>query len=241
MGFLLRGAGANKTIDSAAPEVDDDNQRFARAPRRMSTLTISRHPLIQHHLARLRDARTPPPEFRLLVRQLAQLLFVESAQDLRLKPETVRTPLADCPCQRLADAVGLVPILRAGLGMAEAILELVPEAQVWHLGLYRDEKTLQPITYYNKLTGAATIDICFVVDPMLATGGSALAALAILKRWGLKRIKYLALIAAPEGIRALQVEHPDVNIHIAAVDSHLNEQSYIVPGLGDAGDRQFGT
>ena len=117
----------------------------------------------------------------------------------------------------------------------------MPEAQVWHLGLYRDHKTLQPVTYYNKLTGPATIDVCFVVDPMLATGGSAAAALAILKQWGLTRIKYLALIAAPEGVRVIQDTHPDVAIHLAALDSHLNEHSYIVPGLGDAGDRQFGT
>jgi uracil phosphoribosyltransferase len=207
----------------------------------MATLSISSHPLIQHHLARLRDKRTEPPEFRVLVRQLAQLLFVEAAHDLRLRPETVRTPLADCPSQRLAETIGLAPILRAGLGMAEAILQLAPEAQVWHLGLYRDHKTLQPVTYYNKLISPATIDICFVVDPMLATGGSAAAALAILKKWGLARIKYLALIAAPEGVRVIQETHPDVAIHLAALDSHLNEHSYIVPGLGDAGDRQFGT
>jgi uracil phosphoribosyltransferase len=207
----------------------------------MSTVSISSHPLIQHHLTRLRDATTQPAEFRLLVRQLAQLLFVEAAHDLRLRPETVRTPLAECAAQRLGDTIGLVPILRAGLGMAEAILELVPDAQVWHLGLYRDHKTLQPITYYNKLTGQATIDVCFVVDPMLATGGSAAAALGILKERGLQRVKYLALIAAPEGVRNLQQAHPDVAIHLAALDTHLNEQSYIVPGLGDAGDRQFGT
>ena len=207
----------------------------------MAAPTISHHPLIQHHLARLRDARTEPPEFRRLIQQLAQLLFVEATHDLRLRPETVRTPLADCAAQRLGDTIGLVPILRAGLGMAEAILELVPEAQVWHLGLYRDHKTLQPITYYNKLTGPTTIDVCFVVDPMLATGGSAAAAIGILKEWGLRRIKYLALIAAPEGVSALQAAHADVAIHLAALDSHLNEVSYIVPGLGDAGDRQFGT
>lgn len=207
----------------------------------MNTLNISSHPLIQHHLARLRDVRTEPPAFRVLVRQLAQLLFVEAARDLALRTDTIHTPLAECVTQRLAETIGLVPILRAGLGMAEAILELVPEAQVWHLGLYRDHKTLQPITYYNKLAGQANIDVCFVVDPMLATGGSAGAALGILKQWGLKRVKYLALIAAPEGVRALQLAHPDVDIHLAALDSHLDERSYIVPGLGDAGDRQFGT
>lgn len=204
-------------------------------------VTISTHPLIRHHLARLRDVATAPPEFRLLVRRLAQLLFAEAAHDLRERPVQVRTPLADCSTQRLADTVGLVPILRAGLGMAEAILELVPEAQVWHLGLYRDHKTLQPITYYNKLTGQSSIDVCFVVDPMLATGGSGVAALNLLKEWGLRRLKFLALIAAPQGVRAIEQAHPDVAIHLAALDSHLNDKSYIVPGLGDAGDRQFGT
>jgi uracil phosphoribosyltransferase len=207
----------------------------------MSTLTISKHPLIQHHLARLRDEGTPPLEFRRLVRQLAQLLFVEASHDLRLQPAQVRTPLAECAAQRLGDTIGLVPILRAGLGMAEAILELVPEAQVWHLGLYRDHKTLRPITYYSKLAGQANIDVCFVVDPMLATGGSAVAALNLLREWGLRRLKFLGLIAAPEGVKALQQSHPEVAIHLAALDSHLNENSYIVPGLGDAGDRQFGT
>src|SRR5947207_14050709 len=154
----------------------------------MATLSISSHPLIQHHLARLRDKRTEPAEFRGLVRQLAQLLFVEAAHDLRLRPETVRTPLAECPAQRLAETIGLVPILRAGLGMAEAILELVPEAQVWHLGLYRDQKTLKPITYCNKLAGDACLDVCFVLDPMLATGGPAVAAGSFVKDWGRKGI-----------------------------------------------------
>ena len=125
--------------------------------------------------------------------------------------------------------------------MAEAIIEIVPSVQVWHLGLYRDHKTLKPITYYNKLPGRTTLDICYVVDPMLATGGSAVAAVTLLKQWGIRRIRFLALIAAPEGVRALDEAHPDVDIHLAALDSHLNEQSYIVPGLGDAGDRQFGT
>ena len=207
----------------------------------MNTVTISKHPLIQHRLAQLRDERTPPPDFRRVVRQLAQLVFVEASYDLRLNTGTVRTPLAECPAQRLGETIGLVPILRAGLGMAEAILELVPEAQVWHLGLYRDHKTLRPITYYNKLTEKNNIDVCYVVDPMLATGGSAVAAIKLLKDGGLRRIRYLALIAAPEGVRTLQEAHADVSIHLAALDSHLNHKSYIVPGLGDAGDRQFGT
>jgi uracil phosphoribosyltransferase len=134
-----------------------------------------------------------------------------------------------------------MPILRAGLGMAEAILEMIPEARVWHLGLYRDHQTLKPVTYYNKLPAEPPIDLSLVIDPMLATGGSAVAAVDILKRWGARRIKFLGLIAAPEGVAALQAAHADVPIHLAAIDSHLDEQSYIVPGLGDAGDRQFGT
>jgi uracil phosphoribosyltransferase len=205
------------------------------------TVHISTHPLAQDRLALLRDSRTAPPTFRRMVRELAQILFLDASVDLRLEPVTVRTPLADCPGQRLAETIGLVPILRAGLGMAEAILDAVPEAQVWHLGLYRDHKTLKPITYYNKLSGDARLDVCFVLDPMLATGGSAVTAVSFLKDWGLRRLKFLALIAAPEGVHALQSAHADVPIYLAALDSHLNEHSYIVPGLGDAGDRQFAT
>jgi uracil phosphoribosyltransferase len=206
-----------------------------------ANLFVSRHPLVLHRLALLRHRETDSPTFRRLVREMAQMLFFEAAADLQLSNWTVTTPLADCTGQRLADAICLVPILRAGLGMAEAILDMVPSAQVWHLGLYRDHKTLKPVTYYNKLPPEADRDLCFVVDPMLATGGSAVAALDILKNWGLKRIKYIALIAAPEGVSTLQKAHADVPIHLAALDSHLDDKSYIVPGLGDAGDRQFGT
>jgi uracil phosphoribosyltransferase len=205
------------------------------------TVHISQHPLVLDRLARLRDVSTPPTVFRALVRQMAQLLFVEASQDLHLSAATVQTPLAECAGQRLVQRVGIVPILRAGLGMTEALLELVPEARVWHLGLYRDHETLQPVTYYNKLPNSVNVDMAFVVDPMLATGGSAIAAIDILKRWGCGVIKFVGLIAAPEGVRALQGVHPDVSIHLAAVDSHLNESGYIVPGLGDAGDRQFDT
>ncbi|HEY8787080.1 MAG TPA: uracil phosphoribosyltransferase, partial [Candidatus Limnocylindria bacterium] len=142
---------------------------------------------------------------------------------------------------RLAQTVGLVPVLRAGIGMVEAALQLIPEAQVWHIGLFRDENTLRPIEYYNKLPSSATVQICLVLDPMLATGGSATATIDVLKKWGAKRIKYVGIIAAPEGVRALVSAHPDVPIHVAALDERLNEKGYIVPGLGDAGDRQFGT
>ena len=206
-----------------------------------ANLCVSQHPLVQHRIGPLRDRTTQPPEFRRLVRELAQMLFFEATRDLRLAPCTVTTPLAECPARRLTERLGLVPILRAGLGMAEAITDVVPDAQVWHLGLYRDHKTLKPVTYYSKLTGETQLDLCFVVDPMLATGGSAVAAISLLKEWGLRRIRYLALIAAPEGVVALDRAHPDVDIHLGALDTHLNEHSYIIPGLGDAGDRQFGT
>jgi uracil phosphoribosyltransferase len=204
-------------------------------------LHLSRHPLLLSRLGPLRDRSTPPVEFRRLVRELAQLLFYEATADLTTETYTVTTPLADCAALRLGVRIGLVPILRAGLGMAEAILELIPEAQVWHLGLYRDHQTLRPVTYYNNLPPEARIDVCYVVDPMLATGGSAVAAISILRDWGVRDIRYLSLIAAPEGVAALRQAHPQVPIHLAALDSHLDERCYIVPGLGDAGDRQFGT
>lgn len=204
-------------------------------------VSVSKHPLVLHKLALMRSKVTEPKKFRELVREIAQLLFYEATQDLALAPLTVQTPLGDCPSFEIAERIGLVPILRAGLGMAEAILDIVPTAHVWHLGLYRDHKTLEPVTYYNKLPSKPDIDIAIVLDPMLATGGSAVAAVDILKRWGANRIKFLGLIAAPEGVHVLSSVHPDVPIYLAAIDSHLNQQGYIVPGLGDAGDRQFGT
>ncbi len=207
----------------------------------MSAVHLSQHPLLLHRVGQLRDRATPSPVFRRLVRELAQLLFWEATADLQTEPCSVTTPLAPCAALRLNQRIGLVPILRAGLGMADAIVELVPEAQVWHLGLYRDHKTLKPITYYNKLSAQAQLDVCYIVDPMLATGGSAQAALGILKECNIRQLRFLAIIAAPEGVAALRETHPDVPIYLAALDSHLNEHSYIVPGLGDAGDRQFGT
>ena len=207
----------------------------------MSAVHISKHPLLLHRVGQLRDRATPSPLFRRLVREIAQLLFWEASQDLPLEAYSVRTPLADCASHRIYQRIGLVPILRAGLGMADAIVELIPEAQVWHLGLYRDHKTLKPITYYNKLSNHAQLDVCYIVDPMLATGGSAGAALTILKQWNIRQIRFLGIIAAPEGVEVLRAAHPDVAIYLASLDTHLNDQSYIVPGLGDAGDRQFGT
>jgi uracil phosphoribosyltransferase len=202
---------------------------------------VSRHPLVQHKLALLRSKLTEPKKFRELVREIAQLLFYEASLDLALAPLTVETPLATAQGYEVAERVGVIPILRAGLGMSEAIVDILPTVHVWHLGIFRDHETLQPVTYYNKLPKEPDIDLSIVVDPMLATGGSAVAAVNILKAWGSRRIKFLGLIAAPEGVRALTGAHPDVSIHLAAIDSHLNEHGYIVPGLGDAGDRQFGT
>jgi len=202
---------------------------------------VSRHPLLLHKLSLLRSRHSDARLFRALVAELSQLLFYEATQDLRLEPWPVQTPLAECAGHRVGERIGLAPILRAGLGMAEAILHMVPFAQVWHLGLYRDEQTHRPVTYYSRLPERAHLDLALVVDPMLATGGSAVAAVDILKAGGARRIKFLGLIAAPEGVRALHAVHPDVPIYLAALDSHLNASAYIVPGLGDAGDRQFGT
>jgi uracil phosphoribosyltransferase len=206
-----------------------------------AAVQVSQHPLVQHKVTLLRDRNSDPRLFRELVAELSQLLFFEATADLRLTPRPVHTPLAECLGQRVAERVGLVPILRAGLGMAEAVLHLVPFAQVWHLGLYRDHVTHQPVRYYSKLPEHAHLDLAVVVDPMLATGGSALAAIDILRKGGVQRVKVLSLIAAPEGVRAVHSLYPDVPIHLAALDSHLNESAYIVPGLGDAGDRQFNT
>lgn len=207
----------------------------------MADVIVSQHPLVRHKQTMLRSVLTDPPTFRALVRELAQLLFFEAATDFRLRSHTVQTPLTNYSGQTIDERVGLLPILRAGLGMAEAVLDLLPGAQVWHLGLYRDHETLRPVTYYNKLPPVPTIDRAVVLDPMLASGGSAIAAIDILKDWGMKRIQFLGLIAAPEGVAALTKAHPDVSIYLAAIDDHLNESCYIVPGLGDAGDRQFGT
>ena len=206
-----------------------------------TTLHVSNHPAIRHKLAILRDERTEPKKFRELVRELSWLLGYEALADARVQPVDVRTPMEPMACETLGERIGLVPILRAGLGMVDAMLELMPTAQVWHLGLFRDERTLRPVEYYNKLPNSASVDLCLILDPMLATGGSATAAIDVLKRWGAVRIKLVNLIAAPEGVAAVVEAHPDVEIHVAALDRQLNERGYILPGLGDAGDRQFGT
>jgi uracil phosphoribosyltransferase len=205
------------------------------------TLHVSRHPLLRHKLAVLRERSTPPYVFRGLVYEIAQVLFYEATADIELRPITVASPIATCVAEQLAVKVGLVPVLRAGLGMANAMLDALPEATVWHIGLYRDHETLKPVTYYNKLPAQHDMGLGLVLDPMLATGGSAIEAINLLKKAHTPRVKFIGLIAAPEGVAALQAAHPDVPIHLAAIDEKLNEMGYIVPGLGDAGDRQFGT
>ncbi|MCC6956801.1 MAG: uracil phosphoribosyltransferase [Anaerolineales bacterium] len=207
----------------------------------MENVFPSPHPLVAHKLTKLRDKNTDPKKFRELVREIGALLTYEATTDLLLKPRQVQTPLASMQGSELMQKVGLVPILRAGLGMVEGVWELMPSAEVWHIGLYRDERTLKPVEYYNKLPVEPTVSVCLVLDPMLATGGSAVATIDILKRWGVTRIKFVGLIGAPEGIALVRTHHPEVPIHLAAVDERLDERGYIFPGLGDAGDRQFGT
>ena len=210
----------------------------------------SSHPLVKHKIDRLRRPETDPKKFRELIRDLSILLAYEATQDLVLEPHTVDTGLGVAHGHMLSEQIGLVPILRAGLGMVEGIWEMMPGAEVWHIGLYRDEATLRPVAYYNKLPVAPTVQLCLVLDPMLATGGSASATVSILKEWGAARIKFLGLLAAPEGIERMTHDHPDVDLHLAQVDDHLTPEpqsegdpprGFIVPGLGDAGDRQFGT
>ena len=207
----------------------------------MENVFESSHPLVKHKLTRLRDVATEPKKFRELVRELGALLAYEATLDLATAPVEVTTPMCSTTGEDLRDKIGLVPILRAGLGMVEGVWQLMPSAEVWHIGLYRDEHTLKPVAYYNRLPVAPTVAVCLILDPMLATGGSAAATVDILKNWGVKKIKFIGLIGAPEGIQRLHEAHPDVPIHLAAIDDHLNEIGYIVPGLGDAGDRQFGT
>lgn len=202
---------------------------------------VSDHPLIQHKLSILRNKDTEPKKFRELIRELSILLAYEATADLGLRPVPVETPMGPAQCRQLTESIGLIPVLRAGLGMVEGIWEMMPGSEVWHIGLFRDERTLRPVQYYNKLPVAPTVQVCLILDPMLATGGTATATVDMLKKWGAQRIKYVGIIGAPEGIQRLHDSHPDVPIHLAAVDERLNEIGYIVPGLGDAGDRQFGT
>ena len=216
----------------------------------MARVFVSNHPLIRHKLTLLRSTDTDPKRFRELVKEIAMLLAYEATLDLNTETVEVTTPMGTTGGGVLKEKIGLVPILRAGLGMVDGIWELMPSAEVWHIGLYRDHDTLKPVEYYNKLPIEPTVQVCLILDPMLATGGSAAATVSILKRWGAQRIKFVGLIAAPEGIERLSQAHPDVDIHLAAIDDYLTPEpassddppaGYIVPGLGDAGDRQFGT
>ena len=207
----------------------------------MHNVFPSPHPLVAHKLALLRDKHTEPKKFRELVREIAALMAYEATADLLLDALDIETPLEVTPCQKLQEKIGLVPILRAGLGMVEGFWELMPSAEVWHIGLYRDERTLKPVQYYNKLPIEPTVSVCLILDPMLATGGSAVATIDILKKWGVNKIKFVGIIGAPEGIGFLHQHHPDIPVHLAAMDRTLNDHGYILPGLGDAGDRQFGT
>jgi uracil phosphoribosyltransferase len=216
-------------------------QPSAEDVRVLPRLHVSNHPLVAHKLTLLRRAETSSNQFSELVAELSWLLGYEALGDLHLREVEVETPLERTAGAELSEAVGLVPILRAGLGMVRGFRELMPRAQVWHLGLYRDERTLHPVEYYNRLPERATVQACLVLDPMLATGGSAMGAVRILKSWGAGRIKYVGLIASPYGVQQLAGAYPDVDIYVAALDRQLDDRGYILPGLGDAGDRQFGT
>ena len=208
-----------------------------------SNVVIMNHPLIHHKLTILRDEKTPSREFRALVSEIAMLMCYEATRDLALEETEIKTPVAVAKTKKLAGKkFAIVPILRAGLGMVDGMLNLVPSARVGHIGLYRDPETHLPVEYYCKMPPDIDDRIVILVDPMLATGGSACDALTILKnKYGCKQIKFMALVAAPEGVAKVQADHPDVDIYVAALDEKLNDHAYIVPGLGDAGDRIFGT
>ena len=208
----------------------------------MGKLHVIDHPLVQHKLSLMRDKTTGTKDFRELLQEVATLMAYEVTRDLPLKETVVETPIGPCRTKIIdGRMLGIIPILRAGLGMVDGIMQLVPGAKVGHIGLYRDPVSLQPVEYYCKLPSDATERELIVLDPMLATGGSSAAAIRFLKERGCKNIKLVCLIGAPEGIERVQSEHPDVDIYIAAVDEMLNDHGYIVPGLGDAGDRLFGT
>ena len=208
----------------------------------MSTVHVMDHPLIQHKVSLMRDKETGPKEFRELLNEISMLMAYESTRDLPLTEVEVETPIQSCKAKVLAGKkLGVVPILRAGLGMLDGVLEIIPAARVGHIGLYRDPETLEPVEYYCKLPTDVKERDLIVLDPMLATGGSASAAISFIKNRGCRSIRMMNLIAAPEGIERVQKDHPDVDIYVACVDEKLNDHGYIIPGLGDAGDRLFGT
>ena len=226
-GGVLAVGEAQLIVNSGSPSV--------------ASVHSSHHPLILGNIAALRDARTPPAEFRRLVRVTAMLLAYEAMADLPTRDVEIATPLATTRVKVPAETVAIVPILRAGLGMADGVLDVIPEAQVWHVGLRRDERTLQPEQYYTRLPERSEVGLALLLDPMLATGGSAIHACEMLKHCGVTRLKFLAILAAPEGIEKLSTAMPDVVIHVGVIDACLNDVGFIFPGLGDAGDRQFGT
>ncbi|HBV23622.1 MAG TPA: uracil phosphoribosyltransferase [Jeotgalicoccus sp.] len=208
----------------------------------MSKIQVMDHPLIQHKMSYIRDENTSTKEFRELVDEVGMLMAYEITRDLTLEDVSVQTPVQETTAKRLSGKkLGIVPILRAGLGMQDGILKLIPSARVGHIGLYRDPETLKAVEYYAKFPGDIEERDIFVIDPMLATGASAVEAITAVKKHGATKIRFICLIAAPEGVEVLKEAHPDVDIYIAALDEKLNEKSYIVPGLGDAGDRLFGT
>ncbi len=208
----------------------------------MSKVIVLDHPLIQHKVGIIRRIETGTKDFRTLVSEIAKLMCFEATRDLKLKEVEIETPICKTTVRELAGKkLAVVPILRAGLGMVDGMLDMIPSAKVGHIGLYRDPETLNPVEYYCKLPADCNEREVFVVDPMLATGGSSSAAITMLKEHGCRSIHFMCIIAAPEGIARMQKDHPDVDIYVAALDDHLNEHGYIVPGLGDAGDRIFGT
>lgn len=208
----------------------------------MGKLVICDHPLIQHKLTYIRDKRTNTKDFRELVDEVATLMAYEITRELKLESTTVSTPVAEADCKVISGRMlGLIPILRAGLGMVDGVVKLIPGAKIGHIGLFRDPETLMPVEYYTKLPTDVQERQLIVIDPMLATGGSAIAAIDVLKKRNCSQIKLMCLVAAPEGVKAMQEAHPDVDIYVAALDEKLNDHGYIVPGLGDAGDRLFGT
>lgn len=210
-------------------------------PDQSPTLHVSSHPLVRHKLTLLTDERTDNKTFRELVREMTALLIYEATLDLPLIETTYRTPLERTVGGRIDARIGIVPILRAGLGMTDAAIDTLPSSEIWHLGMYRDEETHRPVSYYNKLPQTCPDDLVIVLDPMLATGGSATDAISVLKEWGATWIKFVGIIAAPEGVQQVITHHPDVHIHVASLDRELDEHKFIRPGLGDAGDRLFGT
>jgi uracil phosphoribosyltransferase len=223
------------TLVEQRPAVQPASEDF------MSGVFEVQHPLIACHLTRLRDKTTPPAEFRQLVNRLASLLAYEATKDLLTVPVTVQTPLTKTDGWQLSQRIGLIPILRAGLGMVDPVLELIPAAEVWHLGLYRDEETAKPVKYYSKLPPERPVDVALILDPMLATGGSAVDALTTLANWGVPHVKLLSLIASEEGVKRVESEFPNSQIYVCQIDPDLNDRKFIVPGLGDAGDRIFNT